>query len=60
MTDAPTTPVLPVGDTIQCNECRYEVPALDYCVRCVDPLAEEKRHVATLTGRRTQFAAQPA
>src|SRR5689334_1561938 len=35
------------------------VPALDYCVRCGDPLDDEKRQRAALTGRRPNFAAQP-
>jgi hypothetical protein len=35
------------------------VPVLDYCVRCGDPLDEEKRQHAALTGRRPNFAAQP-
>jgi hypothetical protein len=35
------------------------VPALDYCVRCGDPLDEEKRQHNALTGRRPNFAAQP-
>jgi RsiW-degrading membrane proteinase PrsW (M82 family) len=53
------TPASSGGDTIRCSECGNEVPALDYCVRCGDPLAEEKQARAALTGRRTQFAAQP-
>src|SRR4029077_18377901 len=44
--------------TVRCNECGYEVRALDFCVRCGDPLAEEKR-TASVVGRRSQFAAQP-
>jgi hypothetical protein len=50
---------LPAGDTIMCNECRHEVPALEFCVRCGDPLAEEKRQRAALAGRRSTFAANP-
>src|SRR4051794_5461354 len=50
---------MPAGDTIRCNECRHEVPALEYCVRCGDPLAEEKRARAAFSGRRSQFAANP-
>jgi len=59
VTQEQSTPQVPVGDTIVCNECAHEVPALDYCVRCGDPLAEERRAHAALTGRRTQFAAFP-
>src|SRR5690349_17890341 len=60
VTDLPETPVMPAGDTIQCNECQYVVPALDFCVRCGDPLAEEKRQRAAISGRRSDsFAAQP-
>jgi hypothetical protein len=44
--------------TIRCVECGHEVPALEYCVRCGDPLAEEKRGRTALAGRRRQFAAQ--
>lgn len=56
----PTTPATaPAGDTIVCNECHFEVPVLEFCVRCGDPLAEEKQARAALTGRRTQFAAFP-
>jgi hypothetical protein len=52
---------MPVGDTIECNECHFVVPALDYCVRCGDPLDEEKRARAKagITGRRTHFVARP-
>jgi RsiW-degrading membrane proteinase PrsW (M82 family) len=53
-----TQPVTPAGGTIRCRECGYEVPALDFCVRCGDPLAEEKRE-ASVVGRRAQFAAHP-
>lgn len=59
MTDDPSNTVQPAGDTIRCNECQHMVPALDYCVRCGDPLDEEKRQRAALTGRRANFAAQP-
>ena len=59
MTEPTPPPVSSGADTILCNECQHEVPALDFCVRCGDPLAEEKRAQAALTGRRTQFAAYP-
>ena len=59
MTQQPNVPTSPAGDTIECSECHHEVPALDYCVRCGDPLADEKRARAAFSGRRTQFAAQP-
>jgi hypothetical protein len=59
VTDAPTNGPNPVGDTIECDECHYVVPALDYCVRCGDPLAEEKQQRAMGSGRRTAFAASP-
>lgn len=59
MTDDPPSAVPPSGATIRCNECLHVVPALDYCVRCGDPLAEEKRQRPGLAGRRPNFAAQP-
>jgi hypothetical protein len=59
VTEPTPPPVAPGADTIRCNECEYDVPALEYCVRCGDPLADEKRAQAALTGRRTQFAASP-
>ena len=57
MTQQPSP--VPPPETIRCNECRHDVPALDYCVRCGDPLAEERRAHAAFSGRRRQFAAQP-
>ena len=59
MTQQPPVPTSPAGDTIECSECQFEVPALEYCVRCGDPLADEKRARAPLSGRRAHFVAQP-
>ncbi len=50
---------LPPATTITCHECRHDVPALEFCVRCGDPLAEERQAHAAFAGRRRQFAAQP-
>ncbi|HVA88075.1 MAG TPA: hypothetical protein VNF73_17355 [Candidatus Saccharimonadales bacterium] len=58
MTDGPTS--VTTGDvtpTIGCDQCGQIVPALEFCVRCGDPLAAEKQ--AALVGRRGQFAAAP-
>ena len=51
----------PVGtaQVIRCDQCHHDVPALDFCVRCGDPLLAEK-HGVGLTGRRSdRFAAAP-
>lgn len=29
------------ADTIRCNQCGNEVPRLEYCIRCGDPLSDE-------------------
>lgn len=43
---------------LRCEQCHHEVPALEYCVRCGDPLLLERSR--SLVGRRDQFAAAPA
>ena len=51
----------PVGSPgpIHCDQCGHEVPALDFCVRCGDPLFAEKQR-AGMAGRRSdRFAAAP-
>ena len=51
----------PVGaaQLISCDQCHHEVPALEFCVRCGDPLLAEKQR-AGLSGRRSdRFAAAP-
>ena len=50
---------LPSSGAITCHECRHDVPALVFCVRCGDPLARERQARVALSGRRRQFAAQP-
>jgi hypothetical protein len=48
--------------TLACEQCHHEVPALDFCVRCGDPLlVERQRAGATALGHRRggQFAAVP-
>ena len=58
MTDQPTPQAAAAGvQTVVCDQCRHEVPALEYCVRCGDPLAAEKQRAQI--GRRGQFAANP-
>ena len=42
---------------VRCEQCHHEVPALEFCVRCGDPLIVEKQRAAL--GRRSQFAAAP-
>jgi hypothetical protein len=56
VTDGPTSVTTgDTGPTIRCDQCGQIVPALEYCVRCGDPLAAEKQNA--LVGRRGQFAA---
>jgi len=42
---------------VSCEQCHHEVPALEFCVRCGDPLIVEKQRGAL--GRRSQYAAAP-
>jgi hypothetical protein len=42
--------------TVRCPECGEEVPALEFCVRCGEPLTVSRG--TGRVGRRTQFAAQ--
>ena len=58
MTDQPAPqPTVDGIPTIRCDQCQHDVPALEYCVRCGDPLAAEKQRAQI--GRRGQFAANP-
>ncbi|HUR16655.1 MAG TPA: hypothetical protein VMZ33_05180 [Candidatus Limnocylindrales bacterium] len=43
---------------IRCNQCSHEVPRLEYCVRCGDPLSDEY-NVESLKERKGRFAAAP-
>ena len=43
---------------IRCNQCGHEVPRLDFCVRCGDPLSDEY-NVEARKERRGRFAAAP-
>jgi hypothetical protein len=58
MSEPGGTPAPAGVPTIRCKECGNDVPALDYCVRCGDPLADEK-NAAALIGRRQSYAAHP-
>ena len=42
---------------LRCEQCHHEVPALEFCVRCGDPLLMERSR--GVVGRRDQFAAAP-
>jgi hypothetical protein len=47
-------------DLLVCDHCHHEVPALDFCVRCGDPLLVERQRAAGVGPRRSgQFAAAP-
>jgi hypothetical protein len=43
---------------IRCNQCGNEVPRLEYCIRCGDPLSDEYSADARKE-RRSRFAAAP-
>ena len=43
---------------ITCNQCGNQVPRLEYCIRCGDPLSDEY-NVAAKRERRGRFAAAP-
>ncbi len=57
-----TTPDEPSQDqsagTIRCNQCGNEVPRLEYCIRCGDPLSDEYSAEGR-TEARAHFAAAP-
>jgi hypothetical protein len=48
-------------DLLVCEQCHHEVPPLDFCVRCGDPLLVERQREAAFAGARRvgQFAAAP-
>ncbi|MEO6350312.1 MAG: hypothetical protein ABIP53_06640 [Candidatus Limnocylindrales bacterium] len=48
----------PVETLIRCNQCGNEVPRLEYCIRCGDPLSDEYSSEAKQE-RRGRFAAAP-
>ena len=56
MTESPTTTQPGAAGTIRCPECGEEVPALEFCVRCGEPLSVSAG--SGRLGRRSQFAAQ--
>src|SRR5688500_8907852 len=43
---------------IRCNQCGHEVPRLEFCVRCGDPLRDEYS-VEAQREQRSRFAAAP-
>src|SRR3954465_695010 len=46
------------ADLIRCNQCGNDVPRLEYCIRCGDPLSDEYS-VEGRTQARDHFAAAP-
>jgi len=56
VTNPPGNEVAP--QLIRCEQCHHDVPALDFCVRCGDPLLVERQR-AMLGRRGDHFAADP-
>jgi len=48
----------PTPDTIRCHQCGNDVPRLEYCIRCGDPLSDEY-NVEGRAQARDRFAAAP-
>jgi len=48
----------PPPDTIRCNQCGNEVPRMEYCIRCGDPLSDEYSAEGRAQAR-DRFAAAP-
>jgi len=48
----------PSSATIRCNQCGNEVPRMEYCIRCGDPLSDEYSAEGR-THARGRFAAAP-
>lgn len=46
------------AETITCNQCGNEVPRMEYCIRCGDPLSDEYSAEGRSQARR-RFAAAP-
>ena len=46
------------ADTIRCNQCGNDVPRLEYCIRCGDPLSDEYSAEGRAEAR-DRFAAAP-
>src|SRR3954470_3112881 len=53
---APETP--PPAETIRCNQCGNDVPRLQFCIRCGDPLSDEYSSEGRAQAR-SHFAAAP-
>ena len=53
-----TTPDDPDTGTIRCNQCGNDVPRLEYCIRCGDPLSDEYSTAGRVEAR-AHFAAAP-
>src|SRR3954470_17310046 len=45
-------------DLIRCNQCGNDVPRLEYCIRCGDPLSDEYNAEGRAAAR-GRFAAAP-
>src|SRR5688500_14868848 len=51
-------PVTAATRMIRCNQCGHEVPRLEFCVRCGDPLSDEY-NVEARKHQKSRFAAAP-
>ncbi len=58
MTDDRTTPAGPGPGLIKCNQCGNDVPRMEFCIRCGNPLSDEYNAEASMV-QRTRFAAAP-
>ena len=58
MTDDKTAPRGPGPGLIKCNQCGNEVPRMEFCIRCGNPLSDEYNAEASMV-QRTRFAAAP-
>src|SRR5262245_41343348 len=56
MTDS--APSGPGPGLIKCNQCGNEVPRMEFCIRCGNPLSDEYNAEAAMV-QRTRFAAAP-
>src|SRR6187551_2393736 len=58
MTDENRAPAGPGPGTIKCNQCGNDVPRMEFCIRCGNPLSDEYNAEASMV-QRTRFAAAP-
>jgi hypothetical protein len=58
MTDSGSTAQSSTAGSIKCNQCGNDVPRMEFCIRCGNPLSDEYNVEASFV-QRSRFAAAP-